>query len=103
MNIDLAANSLCAGQPVPPVVERRRRGRVAYEGPELIRLLRDPAPMEFGTAADVLRAEAEVADNLAIERASDDLSAAKGIMLAIPLALFCWGMIWVVVRLFLLI
>ena len=51
--------------------DRRRSGRVAYENPELVKMLRDPASTN------------------AIGK-GDDLRAAKGVLMALPVALGCW-------------
>jgi hypothetical protein len=73
--------------------ERRRPGRVAYENPELIKLLRDSASTEVGSAADVPRAEGEAAWKAAVERADGGLRAAKSI---IVIALLSFGL-WIII------
>jgi hypothetical protein len=66
---------LVGAKPTPaPLTERRRPGRVDYSNPALIELLRDPSDTEA-------------------PEHRDDLSPAKGIFIAIAMAIPLWGII----------
>jgi hypothetical protein len=84
---------------IRPHGERRRLGRPYYENPDLITLLRNPASMEFGSAADVLSAEGKARANNAVEQDDDDqLTAAKGIFVSVLLSLGFWIIIGAAIR-----
>jgi hypothetical protein len=65
----------------PSLVERRRPGRVDYANPALVELLR--APAGDATEHDFVVCPTEAADS--------DLSAAKGILIAVALGLSMWS------------
>jgi hypothetical protein len=100
MNGRIVAEPRPAQEAIEPEGERRRPGRGDYDNPELIKLLRDSSLMEVGSAADVPRADGKAKCNNAIERDDDDLSAARGILVAALLSLGCWitlgAIVWVV-------
>jgi hypothetical protein len=73
--------------------DRRRPGRVAYESPELVNLLRGTAPAAPGLSADVPGTVGEAGLDTAFERNAYGLGATKGILVAVPLALGCWAAI----------
>ena len=83
-----------------PDGDRRRPGRVVYDTPELVKLLRRTASVELGSAEDFPRAGGELGCNNAIEGDGDGLRAARGILMAVILSLGCWVTIGAAVWLF---
>jgi hypothetical protein len=70
-------------------IERRRPGRLEYNSPQLIEMMRAPTKLDPATSVDI----SIPLQNLGTEDDGDNLATAKGILTGVVLALPLWALI----------